>query len=137
MPRKLPSAVFPIVPKQGEADCTIACLSMLLRREYGEVLAAAARVSKTLWTSGLSTPEIIRVARALKAVVVVTERFDPDEDTGVLWVSFRDRAGEHVVFLHEGLVFDPEHDPVSMWPYEDFCAVQNAIPKTIVKEISA
>ena len=136
MPRSLPSAVYPIVPKQGAADCAIACLAMLLRRDYGEVLAAAARISKTLWTAGLTPKEMIRVARALKSCVALSYTFDPEEDTGIVWVTFRDRTGDHVVFLHQGFVFDPEHDPVSMWTYDDFCAVQNAVPKGIVKELS-
>lgn len=134
MPPSLPSAVYRIVPKQGKADCAIACLAMLLRRDYGEVLAAAARISRTLWTAGLTTPEMIRVARRLKSRLVLSDTIDPEEDTGILWVTFRDRAGWHVVLLHQGLVFDPEHDPVSMWDYEAFCAVQNAVPKGILKE---
>ena len=131
----LPSAAYAIVPKIGDADCTIACLAMAFRREYGEILVAAARVSKTVWKSGLSCPEMIRVARALKIRAVFTEKFDPEEDTGVLWVSFRDRSTEHAVVLVEGWIFDPEHTPVSMWEYDQYCAVQNAVPKTLLKEI--
>ena len=127
------SVVYPIVPKLGSADCVIACLATILRRDYGEVLCAAARVSKTVWQSGLSMPETLKTARRLKASAAFTERFDPEEDSGVLFVGFRDKTDDHAVVLIEGWVFDPEHTPVSMWPYDDFLAVQNAVPKTLLK----
>lgn len=130
---QLPHAVFRIVPKQGESDCVIACLATILRRDYGEVLAEAARISRTVWKTGLSTPETLRTARRLKATVIYTEHFDPEEDIGILIVSFRDRANDHAVALIEGNVFDPEHDPVSRWAYEEFLSVQNAVPKGLIK----
>lgn len=137
MPRRLPNAVYSVIPKHGDNDCAIACMAFVFRRDYGEVLAAAARVSKTVWASGLSCLEMIRVARALKAKAIATQTFDPDEDIGVLWVSFRDNTKEHVVVLKEGWVFDPDHNPVSLWRYDEFLSAMNAVPKMLLKEMSA
>ena len=133
--KSLPSAVYSIVPKHGENDCAVACLATILRREYGEVLAAASRSVRTVWTDGLTMKEMLRVARTLKGCVMLVQTFDPEEDSGVLSVSFRDRAVEHAVVLIEGWIFDPEHNPVSMWRYEDYLAVQNAVPSGLIKEV--
>ena len=134
MPRPAqPNVAYHVVAKLGDADYMVACLAMILRRDYGEVLAAAARVCKTVWRDGLTPKETLRTARALGASAAFTSQFDAEEDAGVLWVAFRDQIQEHAVVLIEGWVFDPDHAPVSMWLYDDYLAVRNAVPKLLLK----
>lgn len=128
-------AAYSIIPKLGDADCVVACLATILRREYGEVLCAAARVCKTVWRDGLTQRETLRTARALNATAAFTTTFDAEDDHGVLWVEYRDNLAIHSVVLIEGWVYDPDCRPVSMWPYDEFLSVHNAVPKTLLKVI--
>lgn len=124
---KLPSAVYHVVAKHGTADCAVAALAFVLRRSYEEVLIAAARVDPHVWTSGLHATGMSRVCKALgvKARWLKGE-IDTEDGIGVLWASYRDSTKEHCVVLLEGWVFDVEHDPVSVWRYDEWCVANNA-----------
>lgn len=128
MSKTLPSATYRLHSKRGASDCAVAALAIILRRDPEEVLVAAARFKPTVWGAGLYCTDMVRVARRLKVKArwLTTGQFDADEDTGVLWVSYHDSTKEHCVALIEGLVVDPEHTPVSLWEYDEFCRANNA-----------
>lgn len=128
-----PSVFFRVVPKQGDNDCAIASLAWYLRRAYAEVLIAAAHICPTVWTAGLSCPEMIRVAKRLGVKAKWLTTFDIEDDIGLLWVSYNDSAKEHIVCLAEGWVLDPDHDPVVMAQHEDWMKVNNAYPKALMQ----
>ena len=134
MPTNLPNVFYPLVPKQGEADCSIAVLAWYLRRKHAEVLIAAAHVSPTVWTAGLSSVEMIRVAKRLGVKARwKTQQIDLDEDIGTLWVGYHDSTKEHMVDLAEGWIYDPEHDPVTMARQEEWMRANNAYPKALMQ----
>lgn len=134
---KLADATYRIIPKRGKNDCAIAVLATYLQREYEDVLLAAAKVRKDVWGTGLAFDQIPKVARRLG----VTTRwyrvgaFDIEEATGVLWVGYHDVSNQHVVFLHEGQIFDPEHNPVSMWDHDDFMRHMAAYPQQLLMKV--
>ena len=131
----LPSAVYHLVSKRGAADCAIASLAFLTRREYEEVLIAAAKVDPHVWRTGLHATDMVKVAKRLQVKAKWVASFDPEEEIGVLWVSYHDSTKEHIVVLMEGWVFDPEHNPVSVWRYDEFCSANNAYGNTLLKVV--
>lgn len=126
-------AAYRIAPKHGEADCAVAALAFILRRDYEDVLIAAARVSPHVWRSGLHATDMVKIARRLKIKVRWSPRFDPDEDIGLLWTSHHDSTKEHCVVLIEGWVFELEHTPVSLWRYSEYCAAHNAFGNSLLQ----
>jgi hypothetical protein len=129
----MPHAAYRITPQRGKADCAIAAMACIFRRDFEEVLIAASQVAKTIWQSGLSAGEILRVARRLKVKAKWHTKFDAEEDIGVLWCSHNDTTKEHCVVLIEGWVIDPGHDPVSMWRYEEYCKAMNAFGNSLLQ----
>lgn len=126
------SAPFRLYPKRGDADCTIAAMATIFRRDYEDVLLAAAQVSKHVWRSGLHCPDVLRVARRLKIKARWCRTFDSEAETGMLWVSYHDSAKEHCVVLINGLVVDPDHNPVSLWDVDDYMRAQNAFANQLL-----
>lgn len=119
-------ATYRVIGKHGTADCAVATLAMALRQDYEAVLIAAAKINAHVWTGGLHATDILKIAKRLGAKKAKwSTTFDAADSRGVLWISHRDSTKEHCVFLLDGLVFDPDHDPVSVWDYEDYCAAQN------------
>jgi hypothetical protein len=110
-------------------------MATIFRLDPEEVLIAAAHISPTVWQSGLYCSTMLKVARRLKIKARWKENFDPDEDIGVLWVSYNDVAREHCVSLVEGWVLDPEHDPVSLWRYSEFMTANNAYGHSLLQVI--
>lgn len=130
-----PRVAYRLYPKRGESDCAIAAMATVFRRDYEEVLIAAAKVRPHAWKSGLHWIDMPRVARRLKVktrtrkVLGGVPDFDMENETGVLWVGYRDRTSEHcVVLLEGGWIADPEYDPVVLAEHDDYCAVHNAYP---------
>lgn len=137
MVKPLPHATYRVYSKRGPADCSIAAMATIFRRDPEEVLIAASRISPTVWRSGLHLTEMLKVARRLKVKVRVkyAAQIDPDDDIGVLWISYNDRVDEHCVSLVEGWVLDPEEHPVSLWRYADYMTVQNAVPNGLLEVV--
>lgn len=131
----LPHAFYRLCPKQGEADCGIAALATYLRRDHAEVLIAAAHISKTVWQVGLGAAEMVKVARRLGVRTKWYEVFDIEEDIGVLWIGFNDSNKQHVVFLAEGWIFDPDHNPVSMAWHSEFTTACNGYAHQVLKVV--
>lgn len=129
---KLPSAAYHIVPKRAGGDCAVASLAMILRRSYEEVLLAAAHVDKHVLHNGLSSSAMVKVCRRFGLRARWHSVRDLDTDIGVLWVSYRDSTREHAMPLIEGWVYDVDHDPVPMWPHDDFMAANNAVARSLL-----
>jgi hypothetical protein len=132
VPRKqFPEACIRLVTQRGKNDCAIACLATYLGRDYEEVLIAAGRVSRTVWSAGLSGPEHVKVARALGVTAKWTRSFNLDEDTGILGVSYTDDDLAHDTVLIEGRIFDPEYAPASLIDHDDYTRVLHAVPRAL------
>jgi hypothetical protein len=39
------------------------------------------------------------------------------------------------VYLDEGKVYDPEHNPIWMWEWADYMRVQNAFPQQLLVKV--
>jgi hypothetical protein len=127
----LPYPVVRLIPKRGENDCAVATLASYLRRDYEEVLVAAAKVRPTVWAAGMYCTDVARVAARLGVRGRWLKSFDVDNDSGVLWVSYNDNGLEHMVLLDEGKIFELDHNPVTMWDTEQFFGHYNAVPKQL------
>jgi hypothetical protein len=83
-------------------DCAVATLAMLCGVTYGEALAAFPRPDRVVKIGAYLT-ELRAAAKRLKVTLVLTRRFDLEDDTGILHVSGKD---EHLVFLWAGRIID-------------------------------
>lgn len=135
MSKPLPSAVYRIAPQRGQADCAVAAMAFIFRRDQEEVLIAASHVDPTVWRTGLSCTQMSKIARRLKIKTRWNSHFDTDESIGVLWVGFHDNTKEHCVVLIEGWIYGVEHDPVSMWRYDEYMKVRNAYGGSLMEVI--
>lgn len=93
-----------VIQREDAADCAICCLATLLEFSWERVFLEASRIHGYVLYNGLSTANILRVAKALgKPLVALPRRqWEPDEATGILEVI----GNNHVVLLHEGSVVD-------------------------------
>jgi hypothetical protein len=134
MTTTFPPSVFRLIPKRGHNDCAIAALASYLRVDYEEVLLAAARIAPNVWRHGLTGPQMLAVCRRLGFKAQWRQRYDIDEASGILDLQFRDRRPDdrHVVLLLNGLVFECEHDPISVWEPDLYCAFFNAEPRWLL-----
>lgn len=136
MPKPLlPHAALRLIPKRGDNDCAIVTLASYLRRDPEEVLLAAGKVSPTVWQSGLHCPQMVRVCNRLGVKVRWRKTFDVENDSGVLWVSYRDLPNEHVVLLLDGRIYDADHDPISVWEQDDWFVHYNAYPSALLQRV--
>jgi hypothetical protein len=110
-------------------------MAMIFRRDPEEVLIAASHISSTGWRSGLSWPEMLKVARRLKSKTRWKTAFDAEDDIGVLWISHHDSTKEHCVVLIEGWIHEIEHNPVSLWRYSEYMTAQNAFGNSLLEVI--
>ncbi len=131
----LPSAVYRIHPKTGDADCAVAAMAFIFRRDPEEVLIAASKVSSTVWRSGLSCVEMTKIAKRLKIHTRWKTNFDTEDDIGVLWVSHNDTTKEHCVVLSEGWIYEVEHNPVSLWRVDEYMRANNAFGNSLLEVI--
>ncbi len=85
-------------------DCSISALGMLTGTLYEDVLIAAASVNPTVLQTGMTWPQMRKVASLLGVVTRLARKYDITEDTGVLNVVRG--KDDHVVFLWEGRIID-------------------------------
>ena len=116
----LPSAATRLHPKRGSHDCAVAAIASLIRRDYEEVLMAAARVAPQFWSEGLTAAQHVSICRRLGVKTTWLRAFDLEEDRGVLWVEYHDTAAKHSIYLDAGKVYDSDHNPVTMWDVDDY-----------------
>ncbi len=144
MSTPLPPAAIKLHHKTGKHDCAIACLASYLRVDPEEVLIAAARTIKPgskFWETGLSGPEIVRVAKRLGFQVKwrkVSES-NPDaleEATGIVDIRLRAKADiQHAVLMVEGAIYDPDDHPITRWDAALFWQFYNAYPVAILEMV--
>lgn len=127
---------YPIIAKRGHADCAVAALAMAFRLDYHDALVAAIRINPYAWSAGLTAAEVLYVTsylghrcewRTLDALDV--------RDTGVLWLGQYYTPAEHCVFAYNGLIFDPDHDPVLVSPATDYLERHEAFGHLLLKEV--
>lgn len=100
---------YQIHQQRGRKDCGVATLATLLGRSYEEVLVAAASVSPNVLKKGLYASDLAKIAQGLGSRLLrLTGTIDLDEETGILEVQIKKDKREHLVFLMNGIVFDPE-----------------------------
>src|SRR5690606_33138088 len=122
-----PPAAIRLWPKRGDHDCTIAALASYLRRHYEEVLIAAAKVAPKCWATGLSGPEVTRVARRLGfrvrwRQVDQNDLAELDDLTGILDLRFWNKPQQqHVVLIIEGVIYEADDDPITRWDPLTYC----------------
>lgn len=107
------------VPRNAEnGDCAVTALQLASGMTYESVLVAAAKVSPNVLVTGMSWPEIRRVARQLGFTTKLLRRgrYDLDEATGILNCKHA-KDGDHVVYLWEGRVIEPMFQ--SLWKDPD------------------
>lgn len=101
-----PAILEPIIQKASN-DCGIACLAMLLGKPYATVSAAALSAIKRPHQNGLSTREIVALARTLGARLAKAHHgVDLADETGLLLVEYPD-GDLHFCVLFEGIVVNP------------------------------
>jgi hypothetical protein len=136
-----PHAAYRIYSKRGDSDCAIAAMATVFRRDYEEVLIAAAKVAPHAWKSGLTWLQMRQVARRLKVKTLVRKAvphldFDMEDETGVLWVGHHDSTNEHcVVLLDGGWIIDPEYNPAVISEHDDYLRVHNAYPGALLQVV--
>jgi hypothetical protein len=111
---------------------------MYLRVDYEEALLVAGRVQRGLWRNGLRGPEIVRAARKLGAETKWLRIYSIDlldEATGIVWMKYDDDSREHCVYLDEGMVIDPAHNPVSRWDLDEWVRFYKAIPVSLLQKV--
>jgi ABC-type bacteriocin/lantibiotic exporter with double-glycine peptidase domain len=102
-----PTILEPIIQKTS-SDCGIAAVAMLLGLPYAKVSRAALKRWKAPHHSGIYVKEVIALARALGARLSrAPAGADLTEETGLLFVEFRDNKDRHVCALFEGVVVNP------------------------------
>lgn len=98
-----------IVPQRHEADCLIACLSMLLGTSYEATLLAVSKIRPDSGTEGLYWTDAKKAAQQLGFKVrVVKKKIDLANAVGILDCTPEDtKLRHHAVFLLRGVVIDP------------------------------
>ena len=96
----------------GHGDCSIAAISMACGVTYEIALSAALGVALNP-LEGMTAPKICAAIRLLGFKVKLRKKFDLTEDSGILWVY--NGPNDHVVYLWEGRVIEPENYRRQMW----------------------
>lgn len=117
--------LLPTVEQRRDCDCGVAALATLAGIPYEDAYVASVGYLK----GGLTLGEIIKIGAELGLVLKRKQRFDPEEDVGILSVAVEregyKRLQGHVVVLAEGKVIDPA-DGRFYFSLEDFVALEKA-----------
>ena len=95
-----------IVPQRHTFDCAVACLAMLLGRDYETTLLAFNSLAPLV--QGVRTRDIKRAALVLGSTLRFNRKFNLETDTGILAVRSAKFATDHLVVLKEGLIVDTD-----------------------------
>jgi len=104
-----------IILQRHSADCGIACLAMFLGKRYEDILI---EVGEPVVDTGMTIKLMKQTAARLHMPLKMKRKIDLDGGTGILGVRFKDKR-EHVVVLHEGLIFDTDG---TVWEVDDYFA---------------
>ena len=111
-----------VLTRGTQGDCTICALGTYLSLTYEDVLAAAARLAKKAHREGMWTSQIISTAKRLGVKLIRKRTWKMDEAHGILTLTSQSDEYDHVVVLHDGLVFDSDG---AVWePYDYFACEQ-------------
>jgi hypothetical protein len=116
------------------ADCGVATLTMLLSEKgitYEDVLAAVTEEVPQLIKRGMYVPEIIRAAARFGVTLKQKRRYDLEEATGILRVTWKDRGGAHVVYVRGGQLFDTDG---VVWDPDLYLDSRGAVPRVLLVE---
>ena len=98
---------FQVVPQRHSFDCAVACLAMLLNKDYETTLLAFNSLAPLV--HGVRVGDVKRAAAALGARLKFSRKWDLEEDTGILAVRSVTRwKTDHMVVLKEGLIIDTD-----------------------------
>lgn len=102
----IPVVVEPQIQKDA-GDCVIICLSMVFGIPYVRVCEEAIKIKSDACQKGLTTKEMMRVARALgkSLLSLPIQDLQLESETGILDV--RKKRAWHAVVLFEGSVYNP------------------------------
>jgi hypothetical protein len=89
---------------------------MALGVPYEDVLAHA----PLAWRDGLPKAHFHTIARAFGVRFLPRHRADIDEETGLLWVDFKDSA--HLTYVHYGVLVDPADG--TLWKASEYLAAK-------------
>lgn len=112
-----PPDVLRWVPRSdGHGDCAVAALELACGVTYETALLAAMKVCPDVLVDGLTTPEILRIARTLGFKARARHKYDLDDDTGILVVKQPHVVdSEHAVYLWEGRILEPMNARQQLW----------------------
>lgn len=101
--------IIKVVTQRGGGDCGICCLAMFLGVTYEDALAAAVTQTKDrkLHRRGMWDSQIIRTAKVLGVALHKQRRWDMETADGILCL-FTAKHEDHVVVLHNGMIFDTD-----------------------------
>lgn len=119
-------------PQRTKRDCGVACLATLLGRSYEEVLLEAASVSPNVLRKGLYASDLSKIALRFGVELRRRTSSDLEDRTGILEVSVKKR--EHLVFLVNGLVFDPE-EGMQLWEIDVYLRHFKAVVQGLNEEV--
>lgn len=112
-----------VVPQRHNFDCAVACVAMLLGKDYETTLLAFNSLRPLV--SGVSIAQVKRAARVLGTSLQHSRRtVDLEHSTGILAVSAKGRwASDHLVVLKEGLIIDTD---ATIWEADVFLQAYDA-----------
>lgn len=129
---RMKKALFIPVVQRHDGDCGIAALAMFLNTSYEAVLVIASRIAPKVLKGGLFGTQMALIAQEFGRDVMVKAAVDLEEDTGLLMVRYPDDS-EHVVFLINGLVFEPTGGRV--WEAETYISSFRIKTMSIITEV--
>jgi hypothetical protein len=100
-----PVALEPIM-QLGTHDCGVAGIAMLLGVPY-VAIAGALPQRKRVYREGMSTRQMVNLAKSLGRKVKVLKTVDLSDDFGILQVENDKEEHGHAAMLWRGLIVDP------------------------------
>ena len=126
-------AVIRFQVSRGDADCALVALSIALQRSYEDVIAAAARVTRSdrPHNRGFVVREIKAIARRLGFTLRLRRAFDVDDDEGIVgFVTDDPQAAGHVAYVKRGLVWDVDG---TVWEIETYSEATGYRPVSLLE----
>ena len=96
------------------------------------MLVVASRISPKLLKRGMFTTEIMLVAGEFGRKTDLKFKFDLEDDTGIVNIRYPDDT-EHVVFLTNGLIFEPTGGAV--WDAEQYVKAFKIKTMSLITEV--
>ncbi len=117
MPRKRYEPIIRVVAQREDADCALACLSMLSTSSYEDVLRAVCRIDEDGADEGLYITQIQAAAEELGMRLKKKRRVRLESDHGILHIAFPDQTRHVVILLGGGYLVDTN---AFIWTAQDY-----------------